>query len=385
MRNIAILGSTGSIGTSALDVIAADPSRFSVTGLAAYRNIALLREQIERFRPKAAAVFDEEAAEELRSSLCGAVKTVVLSGPEGYGEVASLRESNIVLSAMSGAAGLLPTLAAIDAGKDIALANKETMVMAGDLVLAQAERAGVRILPVDSEHSALFQCMEGRPRDQVKKLILTASGGPFLNRSAADLASVTLQEALKHPNWDMGYKITIDSATMMNKGLEIIEAMRLFAVDIGMIDVVIHPQSIIHSMVALKDGSVIAQLGIPDMKIPIAYALSWPERMALPLPDLDLCAMGPLTFQAPDMEKFRCLALSLDAARRGGTSPAVLNAANEIAVEAFVAQCIRFIDIAPVVEATLAGHETQAVDSVSRVLSADRWARNRAQEIIDAL
>lgn len=385
MKKITILGSTGSIGTSALDVIAADPSRFSVTGLAAYRNIALLREQIERFQPKAAAVFDEEAAEELRGSLGGAVKTTVLSGPEGYGEVASLRESDIVLSAMSGAAGLLPTLAAVDAGKDIALANKETMVMAGDLVMEKAERTGLRILPVDSEHSALFQCMEGRPRDQVTKLILTASGGPFLHRSADDLASVTLQEALKHPNWDMGYKITIDSATMMNKGLEIIEAMHLFAVDIGMIEVVIHPQSIIHSMVALKDGSVIAQLGVPDMKIPIAYALSWPERMELPLPDLDVCAMGPLTFQAPDMEKFRCLALSLDAARRGGTAPAVLNAANEIAVEAFAARRIRFIDIAPVVEATLAAHETQAVDSVSRVLSADGWARNRAKEIIDAL
>lgn len=385
MKNIAILGSTGSIGRSALDVIAADPSRFSVTGLAAYRNTTLLRKQIERFQPKAAAVFDEEAAEELRSSLGGAVKTTVLSGPEGYGEVASLRESHIVLSAMSGAAGLLPTLAAVDAGKDIALANKETMVMAGDLVLARAERAGVRILPVDSEHSALFQCMEGRPRDQVKKLILTASGGPFLERSADDLASVTLQEALKHPNWDMGYRISIDSATMMNKGLEVIEAMRLFEVDIGMIGVVIHPQSIIHSMVVLKDGSLIAQMGIPDMKIPIAYALSWPERMALPLPDLDVCAMGPLTFMVPDMEKFRCLSLSLDAARRGGTAPAVLNAANEIAVEAFVAGRIRFIDIPHVVESTVAEHETEAVDSIARVLAADGWARNRAKEITDAL
>ncbi|MCK9229285.1 MAG: 1-deoxy-D-xylulose-5-phosphate reductoisomerase [Syntrophales bacterium] len=385
MKYISILGSTGSIGRSALDVVAQEPSRFGVTGLAAYRNIRLLKKQIERFQPKVAAVIDEEAAAELRTSLGRRANTAVLFGPDGYDELASLPESDMVLSAMSGAAGLVPTLAAIDAGKDIALANKETMVMAGDLVLARAERTGVRILPVDSEHSALFQCMEGRPRDQITKLVLTASGGPFLNRSADDLASVTPEEALKHPNWDMGYKITIDSATMMNKGLEIIEAMGLFAVDVGMIDVVIHPQSIIHSMITLKDGSLIAQLGIPDMKTPIAYALSWPERIELSLPDLELCAAGPLTFMVPDMEKFRCLALSLDAARRGGTAPAVLNAANEIAVEAFVAGRVRFTDIPRIVEATLADHETERADTVARVLAADGWARIRAKEAIDAL
>ncbi|MDD5475093.1 MAG: 1-deoxy-D-xylulose-5-phosphate reductoisomerase [Syntrophales bacterium] len=385
MKNIAILGSTGSIGTSALEVIAANPSRFTVSGLAAFRNITLLKDQIECFRPEAAAVIDEETAIALEKSLDTSVRTEVLFGPHGYREVASLAGSQMVLSAMSGAAGLLPTLAAIDSGKDVALANKETIVMAGELVLARAEAAGVRILPVDSEHSALFQCLEGRPREQVLKLILTASGGPFFKKSIDDLASVTPADALKHPNWEMGSKITIDSATMMNKGLEVIEAMRLFSIGADRIDVVIHPQSIVHSMVAFNDGALLAHMGVPDMKIPIAYALSYPGRIPLFLPELDLFGMGSLSFFPPDLDKFRCLALALEAARRGGTAPVVLNASNEIAVEAFLGKRIGFLDIPRIVEDTIQTHKWEEAKTIEQIIEVDHWARDKSKELVNVL
>ena len=383
MKTLTILGSTGSIGTSALDVIEGNPTRFSVVGLAAYRNVSRLEEQIRRYRPRVVAVADEEAARTLNELLEETSRPSVLHGLEGYRELASLTDADIVLSAMSGAAGLLPTIAAIESGKDIALANKETLVMAGEAVLAMAESRNVRILPVDSEHNAIFQCLEGRSRSEVNKLILTASGGPFLHRDAADLDTVKPADALKHPNWNMGSKITIDSATMMNKGLEFIEAMRLFSMDVDRIDVVIHPESIIHSMVAYCDGSILAQLGVPDMRIPIAYVLAYPERITLPLPALDICAVGRLNFHPPDLNKFPCLRIAMEAAGRGGTAPAVLNAANEVAVEAFLAERIRFTDISMVVEETLNIHETGLLPTIDQVIAADGWAREKAQELVN--
>ncbi len=385
MKTLSILGSTGSIGTNALDVIARDEAGFSVAGLAGHSNIELLRKQIERFRPKAAVAADEEKAAALVDMLGSSSRTSVLFGPEGYRELASLNDVDMVISAMSGAAGLLPTMDAVEAGSDVALANKETMVMAGELVLEKARSRGVRILPVDSEHSAIFQCLEGHPRRGVKKLVLTASGGPFFRRDAADLEAVTPREALRHPNWRMGPKITIDSATMMNKGLEIIEAMHLFSMDVDLIDVVIHPESIVHSMVVYRDGSVLAQMGIPDMRIPIAYAIAYPERMDLGLPELDLSAAGTLTFLSPDCEKFPCMRIAVEAARKGGTAPAVLNAANEIAVEAFLAERLRFTDIPVIAEETLRAHERGGTFSMKAVLAADRWARDHAKKRVDTM
>jgi 1-deoxy-D-xylulose-5-phosphate reductoisomerase len=380
MKKIAVLGSTGSIGVSTLDVVQNNPAAFAVCALAAGRNTALLAEQIDRFKPKVVSVLHEEAAEALRDRLGPAADVRVLCGLDGYRACASLSDADMVVSAMVGAAGLLPTVAAIEAGKDIALANKETLVMAGSIVCDMAVRKGVRILPVDSEHSAIFQCLAGQDRRAVKRIVLTASGGPFRRLSAQDLAAVTPEQALKHPTWRMGGKITIDSASMMNKGLEIIEAKWLFDVEIERIAVVIHPQSIIHSMVEYIDGSVIAQLGQADMRIPIAYALSYPDRLSRPEAGLDLMNTGPLEFFAPDEDKFPNLRLAYDAGRRGGTGPAVLNGANEVVVAAFLDRQIRFMEMPLVIKEVLARHVLTERPSLDHILEADRWAREEAKK-----
>jgi 1-deoxy-D-xylulose-5-phosphate reductoisomerase len=383
MKNISILGSTGSIGTSTLEVIKENHSQFGVISLAAGRNISLLKSQIEQFEPKVVSVIDKAHAEQLRVMLGTSKKTEILYGVEGYCEVASLREVDMVVSAIVGAAGLLPTFHAIEAGKDIALANKETMVMAGNLVVERALSRGVKIIPVDSEHSAIYQCIEGHNRNHIKKIILTASGGPFFTMTRDQLSDVTLDDALKHPNWKMGRKITIDSASMMNKGLEVIEAMWLFGVDIGRIDIIIHPQSIVHSMVEYIDGSVIAQLGVPHMRGPISYALSYPERTDSGHPGLNLAAVERLEFFAPDFDMFPSLTLAYRAAKEGRGMPAVLNASNEAAVEAFASGRIGFTDIPRVIEGALDLYEPSEPESLEDVLKVDGWGRSQAEKIIE--
>jgi len=382
MKTLSILGSTGSIGVSALEVIEQNSASLRVLGLAAGRNVGRLKAQVERFRPAVVAMVDEEHAAELRHLLGSADHTKILWGTEGYREVATLRESSMVISAIVGAAGLLPTLDAIEAGKDIALANKETMVMAGGLVTEKARSCGVRILPVDSEHSAIFQCLRGHRREEVRRIILTASGGPFLRVPLDKLAAVTVEDALRHPNWVMGKKITIDSASMMNKGLEVIEARWLFDTDIDKIEVMIHPQSIVHSMVEYADGSVIAQLGVPDMKGPISYALFYPERCPGGLARLDLLKVRTLEFLSPDFERFPCLRLACKAGKTGGTLPAVMNAANEVAVSAFIEDRIGFMDIPTVIDQSIALHRLREVESLEDVMEADRWARKTGEKII---
>ena len=385
MKRISLLGSTGSIGVSTLDVIGAHPDQFVVMALAAGRNIKLMKQQIERFRPRLAAVFDEAHACELRRLLGPASATDVLFGPEGYRETAVSADADMVVSAIVGAAGLLPTLDAIEAGKDIALANKETLVMAGHLVLRKTTERGVKIIPVDSEHSAIFQCLQGHRREDVRRIILTASGGPFLHSSEEELAKVTPAQALRHPNWAMGKKITIDSATMMNKGLEVIEAGWLFGLPGTAIDVLIHPQSIVHSLVEYRDGSVIAQMGVPDMRIPIAYALSYPNRLPRSEKNLDLRKVGALTFLDSDPIRFPALRLAYAAAKTGGTMPAVLNGANEMAVTAFIEEKIRFDKIVSVVEEVLSRHRVQADPGIDVILAVDRWARQEAGKIIEGM
>ena len=382
MKALSILGSTGSIGRNALEIARRFPDRFTVKALAAKRSVALLAEQIREFTPEAAAVFDESTARQLGPLLSAGCRTRILHGEEGYRAVAAWESAQTTLAAMVGAAGLLPTLAAIDAGKTIALANKETLVMAGAVVTARAAARGTAILPVDSEHSAIFQCLQGQRREDATQILLTASGGPFLDRPREEFDALTAAEALKHPNWAMGAKITIDSATLMNKGLEVIEAQWLFGVPPDMIRVVVHPQSIIHSMVAFRDGAVIAQLGLPDMKAAIAYALSYPERLALGQALPAFSSATPLTFAAPDLEKFPCLGLAFEACRRGGTLPAVLNAANEVAVNAFLEERIRFSAIPRIVQTTMEGHGVVASPGLEEILSADRWARAKAAELV---
>jgi 1-deoxy-D-xylulose-5-phosphate reductoisomerase len=385
MKRISLLGSTGSIGVSTLDVIGARPDQFAVTALAAGRNVALMKQQIERFRPQLAAMIDEAHAGELRRLLGPASVTDILSGPEGYRETAAAADAEMVVSAMVGAAGLLPTLDAIEAGKDIALANKETLVMAGHIVLRKASERGVKIIPVDSEHSAIFQCLLGHRREDVRRIILTASGGPFLHASEEELAKVTTAQALRHPNWTMGKKITIDSATMMNKGLEVIEAGWLFGLPGEAIDVLIHPQSIVHSLVEYRDGSVIAQMGVPDMRLPIAYALSYPNRLTRNEETLDLPKVGTLTFLHPDPVRFPALRLAYEAAKAGGTMPAVLNGANETAVTAFIEERIRFNRIVSVVQEVLSRHRGPADPGIDAILAADRWAREEAENVIKGM
>lgn len=383
-RTISILGSTGSIGESTLEVVRQFPDRFRVIALGAGRNIKLLREQIRAFRPLSVSVLDSNLADELDRSLKGdGYRPEILFGSDGYDRVAAHPEAGTLVSAMVGAAGLLPTLTAIRAGKRLALANKETLVVAGEIVMALAAEHEVEILPVDSEHSAIFQSLQGNHRDALRRILLTASGGPFLNKTREELAMVTPQAALCHPNWSMGRKITIDSATLMNKGLEAIEARWLFGVPVDRIAVHVHPESIVHSMVEYVDGSVIAQMGIPDMKIPIAYALTYPERLPVRSPSLDLFRLQKLSFYPPDEERFPCLRLAFDACRKGSTYPAVLNAANEVAVGAFLDEKIAFLDIPGLIETAMGKHHAPAKPDLDAVIEADRWARVETERLID--
>ncbi len=379
-KPIAVLGSTGSIGRSTLKVVERFPDRFSIKALTAGRNIDLLAEQIKRFAPEVAVVLDPESRDALYARLGGGHPTELLWGGSGYEAAARHPDVATVVTGIVGAAGLMPTLAAIEAGKDIALANKETLVMAGEIVMARAKASGSTILPVDSEHSAIFQSIGAHAHKEVRRIYLTASGGPFRSTPANEFAAITPREALDHPNWDMGRKITIDSATLMNKGLEFIEAKFLFHFATEAIEVVVHPQSIVHSMVAFVDGSIIAQLGLPDMQGPIAYALSYPERLPLDLPLPDFTDIARLTFEAPDLERFPCLRLALEACAVGGTLPAVLNAANEVAVYAFLDGQIDFSGIPAVIDDTLQRHARVARPTLDEIRAADRWARECAAD-----
>ncbi len=373
-KNLSILGSTGSIGTQTLDV--ARNLSLEVTALAAYGNIKLLEEQIREFHPVLAVVFDEEKAKQLRTAVAD-TETKILAGMDGLCEAASIDGADVVVNAVVGCVGLQPTLAAIKAGKDLALANKETLVAGGALVMRAAEENGVKIFPVDSEHSAIFQCLQGCPEKKfLSRIILTASGGPFFEKTKEELAEVTPRQALKHPNWDMGAKITIDSSTMMNKGLEILEASWLFDMPVSKIDVVIHRESVIHSLIEYVDHSVIAQLGVPDMRIPIQYAITWPERYPSPVKRLSLADYGTLTFAQPDEETFRCLAACKEAGRRGGLAPAAANGANEAAVDLFLKEKISFLEIGELVWAAMDRQpDVETITSVDDILTADRAAR----------
>jgi 1-deoxy-D-xylulose-5-phosphate reductoisomerase len=376
-RTIAILGSTGSIGKSSLDVIASFPDRFRVTYLTAMRNIDLLREQINRFHPRGVVVADERLAEQLRHQIDGV--TEVLAGPEGLMEVVGRPDVDTVISALVGFAGLRPTLRAIECGKQIALANKETLVVGGELVVSAARRKNIRLLPVDSEHSAIFQCLQGEDPRSIERIILTASGGPFLHLPQEEFSSITVDRALSHPTWKMGRKITIDSATLMNKGLEVIEAYWLFGVTPKQIDVVVHPQSIVHSFVEFTDGSTKAQLGFPDMKLPIQYALTYPERPTSGFRRIDFGEISQLTFLPPDRKKFPCLAAAFRALEMGGTSSAVLNAANEVAVELFLDGQIPFTAIPTLIEKALDDHAPLGTYSLSDLEELDADTRRRTR------
>ena len=381
MKRVSILGSTGSVGEQTLAVIEAFPDRFQVAALAAGRRVEKLAEQVERFRPGLVSLADAAGAEQLRGLVGDDVEIHV--GDAGLVEVARA-PADLVVAALVGAVGLAPTLAAIDAGRDIALANKEVMVMAGALVCRAVAERGVTLLPVDSEHSAIFQALSGQRRDDLARLILTASGGPFRTWSAERIAQASIEQALAHPNWDMGPKISIDSATLMNKGLEVIEARWLFDVPPDQIDVVVHPQSIIHSLVEYRDTSVLAQLGLPDMRVPIAVALAHPERIPLDIPRLSLAEIARLDFEEPDREKFPCLGLAFQALAGSEEAPAVLNAANEVSVAAFLDGRIPFSAIADtnrqVLDQHLAERGGVVVDELGQVTAADRWARERARK-----
>jgi len=385
MKKIAVMGSTGSIGVNTLKVIQANPDKYKVVSLGAGRNIVLLAEQVEQFRPEAVAVLNQNLASRLKDILPTGACPRVFFGSEGFVRVATMQEVDTVVSAISGAAGLLPTYEAIRARKNVALANKETLVMAGAVVMAEAEKQRIQILPVDSEHSAILQSLRGHPREDVRRVILTASGGPFRGLSLGQMRDVTPEQALKHPNWNMGPKVTIDSATMMNKGLEVIEAKWLYNLHIDQISILIHPQSIVHSMVEYVDGSVIAQLGVPDMTIPISYALSYPRHLGNTLVPLDFDRIGTLSFEKPDLERFICLKLAHEAAQAGMSMPAVLNGANEIAVESFLKRKIGFLDIPVIVEKTMWTHEPFSVENIDGVIEADRWARKTARSLVKGI
>src|SRR5262245_22681535 len=385
MKKLAVLGSTGSIGVSTLSIVEQFSGHFQVVALAAGKNLAKLKEQVRLFCPAVVSLTSEADAKVLRDQL-PEFRGEILWGDGGLRAVATHPDADMVMAALVGAVGLAPTLAAIRAGKTIALANKEALVVSGELMTREAKQRGVQILPVDSEHNAVFQALQGYQRTQVKRIILTASGGPFLHRSMDDLPLVSVEEALRHPTWKMGSKITIDSATLMNKGLEVIEARWLFDFPPEQVSVIIHPQSIVHSMVEYVDGSVLAQLGIPDMTIPISYVLAYPDRLPLThLPSLDLAEVMQLTFFQPDFVKFPCLGLAYEALRLGGTCPAVLNAANEVSVESFLASQLCFTDIAILNERVLHAHAPRSVTDLDDLFEADRWARAQARALLRRL
>lgn len=377
-KSLVLLGSTGSIGQQTLEVVKAHPGQLKVTALAAGRNRLLLEEQARFFKPQYVALYDKEAASQLRGRLED-LPIEVLSGLEGLNLLAELPEADLVVNALTGFAGLEPTLKALKQGRTVAMANKEPIVAAGDLLMGQAQRAGAVILPIDSEPSAIFQCLRGESR-AVQRLLITASGGPFRGWSQKQMETITPQMALRHPNWNMGPKITVDSSTMMNKGLEVIEAHFLFDVGYEHIDVLVHPRSLVHSLVEFKDGSIIGHLGVPDMRIPIQYALSYPERWDNPFPRLDLAEAASLTFERPDRESFPCLDLAYQAGREGGTMTAVLNAADEAAVELFLSERIGFLDIPRLIEGALGRHRSTAGSDLETIIDADNWARQWVKE-----
>ncbi len=382
MKSLSILGATGSIGSSCLDIVRRHPDRFRVTAMTCATSLGPMARLIEEFQPEAVSVLDESAARKLSGMITGEARPSILSGPSGYIEAASWESSDAVLLAMVGAAGLKPALAAVDAKKEIALANKETLVMAGEIVMERAGEKGVEILPVDSEHSAIFQCLQGNRSRDVKQIFLTASGGPFRTTPGARFSAITPGDALDHPTWNMGQKITIDSATLMNKALEVVEAMHLFSLCPDQIEVVVHPQSIVHSMVGFKDGAVMAQMGVPDMKEAIAYALSMPARLDLDTDFPDFAGLGQLTFEAPDLERFPSLEFAFEACRQRGSLPAVMNAANEIAVQAFLDHRIRFTDIFDIISGCMGRHTRIDNPDLSGIIEADSWAREKAFSLV---
>jgi len=388
VKAISLLGSTGSIGTQTLDIVAQYPDQFRIVGLAAGRNVELLASQIRQFRPSIVAICEDNKLPELQAAIADLdPQPILLAGEAGLMEVARYGDAETVVTGIVGCAGLLPTIAAIEAGKDIALANKETLIAGGPVVLPLVEKHRIKLLPADSEHSAIFQCLQGVPDRGLRRILLTASGGAFRDLPVEKLAQVTVADALKHPNWSMGRKITIDSATLMNKGLEVIEAHFLFGLEYDRIEIVIHPQSIIHSLIELQDTSVLAQLGWPDMRLPLLYALSWPERIYTDWEQLDLVKAGNLTFKAPDHQKYPCMQLAYAAGRAGGSMPAVLNAANEQAVALFIEEKIQFLDIPRCIESVCDRHAADncANPTLDDIVAADRWARQAvvaASEVI---
>ncbi|MEH2285211.1 MAG: 1-deoxy-D-xylulose-5-phosphate reductoisomerase [Nostoc sp.] len=384
MKAITLVGSTGSIGTQTLDIVTQYPDQFRIVGLAAGRNVEMFAAQIRQFRPQIAAICSEEKLPALKEAIKDLdPQPILLAGDAGVIEVARYGDAQTVVTGIVGCAGLLPTIAAIEAGKDIALANKETLIAGAPVVLPLVEKHGVKLLPADSEHSAIFQCLQGVPKKGLRKILLTASGGAFRDWDVEKLADVTVADALKHPNWSMGRKITVDSATLMNKGLEVIEAHFLFGLDYDNIEIVIHPQSIIHSLIELQDTSVLAQLGWPDMRLPLLYALSWPDRIYTNWERLDLVKAGNLTFREPDHQKYPCMQLAYAVGKAGGSMPAVLNAANEQAVALFLDEKIRFLDIPRCIESVCDRHQNdnRANPSLDDILAADKWAR---QEVLTA-
>lgn len=383
MKHISLLGSTGSIGKQTLEVVAANPDKLKVRALAAHRSDELLEQQIRQFEPDIAVLSDKDAAARLAARYHG--KTKILAGDEGLLAAATYDGADTVLASMVGYAGLRPTLAAIECGKNIALANKETLVAAGSLVMAAVRKHGVSLTPVDSEHSAIFQSLRGGAEKEVKRLIVTASGGPFRGKKRSELENVTLAQCLKHPNWSMGPKVTLDSSTLANKGLEVMEAHWLFDMPYDKIDVVVHPQSIVHSLVEFCDGSVIAQLGEPDMRLPIQYALSWPDRFDYSFEQLDLVKAASLTFEAPDLEAFPSLKIAVDCGKAGGTLPCAFNAANEEAVNAFLNDKIKYLDIPYITAAVTQAHNNVAEPQIEDIEQADAWARAEAQRVIEGL
>lgn len=388
MKAITLLGSTGSIGTQTLDIVAQYPEQFRIVGLAAGRNVEMLAAQIRQFRPEIVAISATEKLPELKAAISDLdYQPILLAGEAGIIEVARYGDAESVVTGIVGCAGLLPTVAAIEAGKDIALANKETLIAGGPVVLPLVEKHGVKLLPADSEHSAIFQCLQGVPKGGLRKILLTASGGAFRDWDVEKLKDVTVADALKHPNWSMGRKITVDSATLMNKGLEVIEAHFLFGMDYDNIEIVIHPQSIIHSLIELQDTSVLAQLGWPDMRLPLLYALSWPERIYTDWQRLDLVKSGDLTFREPDHKKYPCMQLAYAAGRAGGSMPAVLNAANEQAVALFLDEKICFLDIPRCIELACEKHKNDNCEypSLDDIIAADKWARREVLAVSEKL